>query len=137
MFRSAPNGGVTTAAQRGFFIGVNMDTNQLSKFKPALDNEPGGIKTINVMHHVVPVPVEPDADISPQARTIHDWLITENARTNAPVLVNLIIKTHGFKHRLLDGMKTLRGFPVEELLDAGLLYVEEDRRPELENDDAD
>ena len=111
-----------------------MHNSKLSKFRPAADNEPGGIKAIHVLHHVVPVPVEPPADISEQARTIHAWLIQEHARTNAPIQMRAIIKAHGFKHRLIDGEKTLRGFPVEELLDAGLLYVEEERRPELDDE---
>lgn len=93
----------------------------LSTFTPALTTAKGGIKTIEGNRFVVPVAGD-TAGLSEQAKTIHAWLLTRPH----PVLVRDVIQAHGFPHRKLE-VKTLRAFPLEELLDASLLYVEDDQ----------
>lgn len=107
-----------------------MRENYLSTFKPATDGQAGGVKVIPRTCHVVPVAatVYP-LDLSQQARDIHQWLVEQGG----PVLVGDVIKKHGYKLKRPYGMpdtKTLRGFPLEELYDHSLVYIEEERRPE-------
>lgn len=91
----------------------------LSTFKPALFHEKGGIKTILDNKFVVAVAGD-TAGLSEQAQKIHAWLITENK----PVQVRDVIWAHGYWDRRYEH-KSLRGFPLEELVDASLLYVED------------
>lgn len=111
-----------------------MQPNYLSTFKPALNHEPGGVKVIQVGKHVVAVAVGTyPLDLSQQARDIHQWLVEQGG----PVLVGEVIKKHGYKLKRPYGMpdtKTLRGFPLEELYDHSLVYIEEERRPEEEGE---
>lgn len=88
---------------------------------------------INTQHHVVPVPGNA-AELTGPARDVHAWLTDEHARTGQPVPVKAVIEAKGTFHRLLE-CQVLIGRPLEELLDASLLYVEEDRRPETEGEE--
>lgn len=111
-----------------------MRENYLSTFKPATDGQAGGVKVIPRTCHVVPVAatVYP-LDLSQQARDIHQWLIKQPP---GGVLVADVIKKHGFRLQRPYGLpdaKTLRGFPLEELYDHSLVYIEEERRPEAED----
>lgn len=111
-----------------------MQANYLSTFKPATEGQEGGVKVIPRTHHVVAVPVKTyPFDLSQQARDIHQWLIDHPAES---VIVSDIIRKHGYSLRRPYGLpegKTLRGFPLEELYDHSLLFVEEERRPEAED----
>lgn len=91
----------------------------LSTFKPALFHEKGGIKTI-LDNRFVSAVAGDTAGLSDQAKTIHAWLLKESK----PVQVREVIKSHGFWDRRYEN-KSLRGFPLEELQDASLLYVED------------
>lgn len=105
-----------------------MRSDYLSTFKASRDDEPGGVKVIPITSHVVPVSTATyPLDLSLQARDIHAWLIKQPA---GGVLVRDIIRIHGFRHPspFFEG-KTLRGFPLEELYDHSLLFVEEERQP--------
>lgn len=101
-----------------------MKADYLSTFKPRGLAEKGGIEAIPSTKRVVPVAGD-TAGLSEQARDIHAWLLQQTP----PVRVGDIIKQHGFPitrpYGLPDG-KTLRAFPLEELVDASLLYVAED-----------
>lgn len=107
-----------------------MQPNYLSTFKPALSHEPGGVKVIISNRHVVAVPAGTyPLDLSQQARDIHQWLLEQGGS----VLVGDVIKKHGYPLRRQDVQawtKTLRAFPLEELYDHSLVYIEEERRPE-------
>ena len=111
-----------------------MRENYLSTFKPATDGQAGGVKVILRTCHVVPVAatVYP-LDLSQQARDIHQWLIQQPP---GGVLVSDVIRAKGYTLKRPYGLpdaKTMRGFPLEELYEHSLLYVEEERRPETED----
>lgn len=91
----------------------------LSTFKPTAFHEKGGVKTILNNRKVVAV-AGAATDLSDQAQKIHAWLLTKGE----PVQVNDIIWVHGFWDRRHEN-KSLRAFPLEELQDASLLYVED------------
>ena len=101
-----------------------MITIELSKFKLAHPYSEEGPHGISQFHSVVPISGD-TSSVSEQARLIHEALITRHAETGEPMLVRDIIKTHGFWDRSVT-VKTLRGFPVEELRAASLLYVVEE-----------
>lgn len=111
-----------------------MQANYLSTFKPATDAQAGGIKVIASSNHVVPVAAKTyPLDLSQQARDIHQWLTQQPP---GGVLVSDVIKKHGFRLQRPYGLpdaKTMRGFPLEELYDHSLIYVDEERRPEAED----
>lgn len=100
---------------------------QLSTFQPTLRGEPGGIKVLLSDQRIIPV-AGGTTGISEQATIIHKWLLDTYAAENAAILVKDVINKFGYWSRTFspvrDVMK-LKGFPLEELIDASLLYVEE------------
>lgn len=112
--------------------GSFMQSDYLSRFKPTLTWEPGGVKVIIASRHVVAVPAGTyPLDLSQQARVIHQWLLDKGGS----VLVADVIKHHGYPMKRPYGLpdtKTLRAFPLEELYDHSLLYVVEEHHPDQE-----
>lgn len=101
---------------------------ELSKFRPSAPNDKGGIKPIPPEKGVVPVAGSTEG-ISEQARIIHTWLVEQHAERKTPISVGEGINTHGerkYRRHLQMTVRTLSAFPLEELLDASLLYVAED-----------
>lgn len=101
---------------------------ELSTFKPSPPRSKGGVKVIPHMKGVIPVSGS-TAGISEQARIIHAWLLEQYAQRNKPITVLDVINTHGAKRyvqHMQHVVRSLQGFPLEELLDASLLYVAED-----------
>ena len=101
---------------------------ELSTFKPSPPRSKGGVKVIPHMKSVVPV-AGSTAGISEQARIIHSWLLEQYTQRNKPVPVLDVINTHGAKRyvqHMQHVIRSLQAFPLEELLDASLLYVVED-----------
>lgn len=104
---------------------------ELSTFKPSPPRSKGGVKVIPHMKSVVPV-AGSTAGISEQARIIHAWLLEQHAQHSKPIPVLDVINTHGVKRyvqhiqHIQHVVRSLQAFPLEEMLDASLLYVAED-----------
>lgn len=102
-----------------------MKEGYLSTFQPRGFLKKGGIPIIHALQRVKSVPGD-TTGLSEQAKDIYAWL---QQQPEGPILVSDIIKEHGYRHRLpygQDDTKTLNAFPLEELVDASLLYVVED-----------
>ena len=100
---------------------------QLSTFEPALNYKPGGIKVILSNKYVVPV-AGSTKNISEQATLIHKWLMDTYAAEGAAIRVSCVILKFGRRTRKFSPTRDtmcIQGFPLEELQDASLLYVEE------------
>lgn len=93
-----------------------------------------GYPGFKVVYCPLPAAVHPDALVIPvagdtsvldeTAKRIHIWALGYHERTGEPVRIHDIVKQFGVQHKLMNTLY-LPHFPIEHMIDASLMYVDE------------